>query len=58
MSLFRRKATKEQMLASIAMSRSIMSAAPGSKGVLQMYDILTRWEASYADGREPSDVWK
>ena len=52
----RRKTTKEQMLRSIALARTRMEAAPASKAVMQMHDILGRFEAAYADGREPSDA--
>jgi hypothetical protein len=55
MSLFR-KTTKAEMLATIAAARKRMEKAPASKGVMQMHDILTRFEAAYKDGREPDDA--
>lgn len=53
MNLFKRKTSKEQMLASVAAARLIMARKPASRFVIEMDDILKRFENAYADGREP-----
>jgi hypothetical protein len=46
--------TKAQMLQSMAATRTAMEKWPASQWVIQMHDIMTRFENAYADGREPS----